>query len=386
MKTTSLPTNEINNYQKYLSSLKSAFLERDEMIDLLGLGLVTGLPTCFIGEPGTSKTNLIEVFANNIKFDNSVQNNFFGYEISKYTHPDEIYGKTSLKRYKEEDIMVRNTENSLIDCNIAFLDEIFKANPNLLNSTLKVSNEKKFNRGANEVLDIPLKLLTAASNEYPTDNKDLRALWDRWIIRSEVSYVRQDESFIRLLTDDNLGVVEETIDWSDIQKIIDAKKDIQISKEAMQTLISIRNALKEMSINCSDRRWRKISNVLKSHAIINGDDTIKPLHCRILSHVIWENPEDKGRVALMLSEICGGDLKRAMEIFESVKELRDQALKSSKINELVRVKRKIVSIFNQLNELERDSEVDLIVEKSRNIMFEIKTHLQHASSNIGFSK
>lgn len=380
-----LPTDSIRKFNDYLNAVKAAFIERDDMVNLLGLGLVSGLPTCFIGEPGTSKSKLIEEFANNIDFNDDKIQKYFGYLITKYTHPDELFGKPSLKRYKNEDVMVRNTDNSLVDCRIAFLDEIFKGNSPLLNSTLGVSNEKKFNRGANEIVKLPLKFLTAASNEYPIDDPRLRALWDRWIIRAEVQDIHTEEGFIRLLQDKDIGKVKSSIDWSDIQNIIDMKDSITYTEDCLKTLVVIKNWLKENNIRCSDRRWRNITNVLQSKAAIDGRKEITSKDCRILSHVIWENPKDRSKVNVMLSELCGGDLKKALSILDAATELHEWAMNCDKVSQLVQAKRRILEQGKELSKLEEDSEIKVVRAKIESIHSSIMEKLRQGSRSLGGS-
>lgn len=378
-----LPTDSIRKFNDYLNAVKAAFIERDEFIDLLGLGLVSGLPTCVIGMPGTSKSQLIEAFANNINFNDKSIQNYFGYQITKYTHPDELFGKPSLKRYKDEDVMVRNTDKTLLDCRIGFLDEVFKGNSPLLNSTLSVSNEKKFNRGANEVLDLPLVFLTAASNEYPLHDPALRAMWDRWILRTEVNDIHKDDNFLRLLTEQNLGEVKSTIDWSDVQEIINMKESVEFSQEALQTLMVIRNWLKENKIRVSDRRWRKITNVLKSKAAISGRDKVSSKDCKVLANVLWEDPKDKTKVVLMLADLCGGDLKKAMAILDAATELHEWAMQCDKVSDLVKAKRRILNQEKELNSLDLDSDVSKVQTQVTKLHDEIKEKLKSGSRRLG---
>lgn len=71
---------------------------------------------------------------------------------------------------------------------MAFIDEVFKANSAILNTLLTILNERLFDNGT-ERLPVPLLCLVAASNELP-ESEELDALYDRFLLRSQVQQVR----------------------------------------------------------------------------------------------------------------------------------------------------------------------------------------------------
>src|SRR5690606_17356880 len=80
-------------------------------------------------------------------------------------------------------------------------DEIWKAGPSIQNTLLTVINEKIYRNGQ-QVLNIPLKALIAASNELPAKNEGLGALWDRFIVRLMVNPIQNQSAFESYLSDD----------------------------------------------------------------------------------------------------------------------------------------------------------------------------------------
>lgn len=87
----------------------------------------------------------------------------------------------------ENDRYVRKIDGYLPTAEVAFVDEIFKANSAILNALLTLLNERLFDNG-NQRLPVPLLCLVGASNELP-ESEELDALYDRFLIRRTVSQV-----------------------------------------------------------------------------------------------------------------------------------------------------------------------------------------------------
>ena len=121
---------------------------------------------------------------------------FFEYLLSKFTHPDELFGPVSIPGLKEEDYR-RLTEGYLPCAHIAFLDEIFKANSAILNSLLTLINERLFHHGKH-CDKVPLLGLVGASNEPPDPEGGLGALYDRFLVRLSVPPIDKDPHFLQV--------------------------------------------------------------------------------------------------------------------------------------------------------------------------------------------
>jgi MoxR-like ATPase len=96
--------------------------------------------------------------------------------------------KLALRAGLENDRYVRKTDGYLPTAEVAFVDEIFKANSAILNALLTLLNERLFDNG-NQRLPVPLLCLVGASNELP-ESEELDALYDRFLIRRTVAQVR----------------------------------------------------------------------------------------------------------------------------------------------------------------------------------------------------
>ncbi|MEM0332517.1 MAG: AAA family ATPase [Archaeoglobaceae archaeon] len=176
---------QIERIKKLERVLASTFVGREEEARVAILALLTRQHAVFIGEPGTAKSALIHRLAQ------LVNARFFYYLLSKYTVPDEIVGSIDPVAYRQGRF-VRNVRGKLPDVELAFLDEIFKASSETLNTILHIMNERKFVDVDGSVYEVPLWSLFAASNELPMDS-ELAAFYDRFLLRH---FVRRIDSVL----------------------------------------------------------------------------------------------------------------------------------------------------------------------------------------------
>ncbi|HVJ83348.1 MAG TPA: AAA family ATPase, partial [Planctomycetia bacterium] len=166
-----------------LEPLKAAFVDKDEVIDLLGVALAAGEHLFILGPPGTAKSALAIALARRLA------GRSFAYLLTRFTEPSELFGPFDIRRLREGEL-VANTEGMLPEAEIAFLDELFNANSAVLNSLLQALNERIFRRGR-ESRRMPLLLAVGASNHLPEDEA-LRALFDRFALRVRCDAVPQE--------------------------------------------------------------------------------------------------------------------------------------------------------------------------------------------------
>jgi MoxR-like ATPase len=188
------------------------------------------------------------------------------------------------------------------------LDEIFKANSAILNTLLTILNERKFdNAGGRETC--PIRCVVGASNELP-ESDDLVALFDRFLIRKEVSPV-SDEGVMALLELSNPGVPSchssscnadryqcETFGTSGLDGVIDSLTAVSVSvvmdRDAAELMRGLQTYLRaELSVQVSDRRLVKASRLLKICAASNGRSKVDPIDFFVLQHCFWNVPEER---------------------------------------------------------------------------------------------
>ncbi|MBK7300024.1 MAG: AAA family ATPase [Moraxellaceae bacterium] len=189
---------------------------------------------------------------------------------------------------------------------IAFLDEIFKASSSILNALLTILNERIYHNGA-ELQRVPMQALIAASNELPTGQEELGALYDRFLVRVFVDYVSLDslpQLFEKTL--EQASVTPFTTD--ELKAIQQAADKVSIPPEIVQAIQQIwqkhRETFKEdRREQLSDRRLKKVIKLLSVAAATNGRTAVDLSDVFLLKDCLWNHPDNALKVRDMIMAV-----------------------------------------------------------------------------------
>lgn len=283
--------------QTLLNQLNHGLVEREDTIKTALLTVLAGENLVLIGPPGTGKSLIARRIAESLAH-SSDSNGYFEYLLTKFSTPEEIFGPLSIAELKA-DRFKRNTAGYLPTVNMAFLDEIFKASSSILNALLTILNERIYHNGA-EPQRVPMQALIAASNELPTNQEELSALYDRFLVRSFVDYVSQD-NLSRLF--ENPGAMPElskltAADLDSIQRTAESVTTPPDIVEAMQRIWRLhKETFKEdRRENLSDRRLKKIIKLLCVSAATNGRSQVDFSDVFLLKDCLWNHQENAIKV------------------------------------------------------------------------------------------
>lgn len=295
-------TDIVSNWvQKNTTEFNRYFKERDAEINGSLLALLSGEHVLLLGPPGTAKTLLADKICETIE-----GGNFFHYLLTRFSTPEEVFGPLSLKAL-ERDEFSRRVDGYLPTAHIALLDEIFKANSSILNSLLTVLNERKYHNGK-ELMDVPLFSVFGASNELPEEDESLEALYDRFLFRYRVDYIQHEENLEKLIFE-NAEDFEPTtrLPIEEIREIQKRAKNLPVDPEVRTIVKGLRRDLKNSNIFVSDRRWKKIINMLRVASAVNGHSSVNRMTVVLLQHVLWDVPEQRDIIRkLILDRVISG--------------------------------------------------------------------------------
>jgi MoxR-like ATPase len=122
-----------------LQHIKSTFIGKDDIIDLMGICLAGRENLFLLGPPGTAKSALVRELAR------LLHGKTFEYLLTRFTEPNELFGPFDIRRLRDGDL-VTNTEGMLPEAHLIFLDELLNANSAILNSLLMVFSAVGANR------------------------------------------------------------------------------------------------------------------------------------------------------------------------------------------------------------------------------------------------
>lgn len=270
--------------------MAAALIERDQEIDLVLTALVCGEHPLLVGPPGTGKSLLLDTlmaWMNGRKF--SVL-------FTKFTTPEEVFGPISVVGLKEDKYR-RVTAGKLPEAEGAFGDEIFKASSAILNTLLRLLNERVYENGEGSFHAVPLRIFVAASNEWPGDQeggKELGALFDRFLFRKKVRSIVGQASRQRLLWyRDHVPRLSTSIVPAEVDQAHRDAMSIPWAPDAKEALETILNELAKDGIRPGDRRQYKSVAAAQAFAYLSGARQVEPEHLEILAHVLWDDPQEQ---------------------------------------------------------------------------------------------
>lgn len=339
--------------------LNNEFVERQELIKIMILSIISNSNLLMLGPPGTAKSKISMALCNRI--DNS---NFFQWLLNKSSDPAELLGTFSIKGM-ENDQFKRVTAGKLPEANIAFIDEVYKCNSPTLNALLSIMNEHIFYNDG-KVIPVPLISMFAASNEPPED-ESLLAMHDRFLFRMEVEYVhdaankkRMFNNYIYERAGINNNMSYTTITIEELNCLQEETKKISVSKQIINNFISLCNSLKKnATISVSDRRANECFKVLQASALLNGRKKVGLDDFNALKYVLWEKKEDITTIASEISKIVNPfdeDFEKYKKQFNEVKSKIDSTNDVKERNQAYfQYQNSIKSVLNRMNKLINDA-------------------------------
>jgi len=291
----------LDDVEHVANLLKSTFVAKDELIELLIICALAQEHLLIVGPPGTAKSELIKRFALLCSSDgasaNSERIGYFEYLLTRFTEPNEIFGPVNIASFQQGAGARRYTAGMLPCAEIAFLDEVFKANSAILNALLTILNERIFYNGGQRD-SVPLICAIGATNAVP-DDVELAALYDRFLLRVWTDNVEEslfselfqhgwklerdrigggyDLRLINITTTDALRALYQALEGIDLSPIAQPYREVV-------------RRIRVEGIHLSDRRVIKLLKLIAASALRHKREGANPGDFWVLRHV-WNDPE-----------------------------------------------------------------------------------------------
>ncbi len=308
-----------------LAHLEAGLIERGRAVRLAFLAALAGEHTLLVGPPGTAKSELARRL--HLAFAGA---RYFERLLTRFTVPEELFGPLSISAL-EQDRYERMTAGFLPQATIAFIDEVFKANSAILNALLTLLNEREFDNGAGRER-CPLISVIGATNEVPADEV-AEAFFDRFLMRLPVGPVSA-EGFRSLLERDDArrDSAGDPLTEADLATLHSAAHGVSLPAEVAGLLAELRAMLAGEQVYVSDRRWVKVTWLLKIAAATESRASVALWDLWLLPWCVAPSLERQGAIDAWLAARLGLDaritpplLTRVVAAFEAQAALEQQA-------------------------------------------------------------
>lgn len=280
-------------FQATRKEMVASLIERDGEIDLVLTALLCRENPLLVGPPGTGKSLLLDSVIT------WMHGKRFTCLLTKFTTPEELFGPISVVGLKA-DRYVRITSGKMPEADGAFLDEVFKASSAILNTLLRILNERLYDNGDGTLRAVPLQLCVAASNEWPQSQdggKELGALFDRFLFRRCVRPILSQRGRQRLLwTRDHTPKLSTSITPQEIEQARSEAMALPFTDQSKEALEAILSELARQGVKPGDRRQFKAISACQGFAYLAGSDRVEPEHLEILADVLWDDPAEQPEV------------------------------------------------------------------------------------------
>ncbi len=368
--------------QAVMDDLNRDMAEREELVEMIAIALLTRKNLFILGAPGQAKSYAINGFRSRITGARQ-----FERLLSKQTDEEQLFGRMDLsslipgsipqsildadsayqnfafdlrcvvdgipnmpdkpeslsrlqwsidkvETYKKALAALHRSEPTVLtvgkipEADIVFLDECFKCNDGVLNSLLTALNERKYtNEG--RTYPIPAISFFAASNEIPNFNdpqeRILMALYDRLelkVVTEDISERNNRLAVLKHKQSGQAGAIHASITLDELLEMQREVAAIPVPDAANELADDILCELRKNGVPVSDRKYLGYYPIAQARAWLSGHDQVDSGDLLALKNYLWYQPADRTVVESTLQRMCVNPMQ------DKVNDIRAMALEA----------------------------------------------------------
>lgn len=295
---------------------------REAMIRATFLSLVTSRPAFFLGEFGLNKTATLQDIAGRIEgavFYDALMPTIVSVEqlLVEQTSIEESTDAAGVKS-----IRTRDTLGRAAAAHVLFADEIWKAEPRVLQTVLDLAKGDGV-RHEGRMVKTPLLAFLAASNELPDPEGNLGAMWSRMTIRVVVNPLDRagKKSLVaaRLSRMRGGGSTPQRLTMAEVEQLRAARPLVEVPDEIVELVLGLyQELLDEDQVGfdwlwSDDRRFGRVFDVMQASALLDGRGKVGKSDLKALELLLWDTPEQIPTIKAKVAPLVRTPLSDAQE-------------------------------------------------------------------------
>lgn len=311
--------------------LAAALLGREREAEIIILGMIAREHALLVGPPGTGKSAICR-YAWQLVADAKYCERL----LSPTTPPEAVWGPISLSALRN-DRYEHVTTGYAADAHGLFLDEVGRASPAILDTTLHLLGPERQALIGSAQIKVPLVSAIGSANTWPED----AALLDRWALRATVQPIAAAQRRALLTFVQPIASPVATLD-----DLVAANKTagmLSVDSATYDKLEELLERLDEVGITVSDRRLRTAEKIARAACVLRGGTTVEPIDLEALQYVLWTQPDHAAQAASIVVAFAnpiGARLDAMLgevdEITKGITDKPSQIAAATKLGELLK--------------------------------------------------
>lgn len=293
-------------------ALNSFVYEREDVIRMSNCAVLTREHTLWVGPPGTAKSFLARLLAEQFSSDDPKDVVYREYLFSRQSTESDVLAHKDIPAFMQG-VDKYVLDGHITEARIVFADEIFKSAGSTLNGCLGWFNERLV-KGHK----VPLISCFAASNEFGEDDS-LKALRDRFAISHCVNYMQKRETRLRFAKDRaarRTAPPLAKITFTELEAAQEAVAALDVEDTVFEAVADLQINLEGVGVAVSDRTVGKLYGILRAFAWLDGASSVGLEHIECLRHVLWNDPAEIPAVEAALGGVNKGIVGEIRAIVE----------------------------------------------------------------------